>query len=144
MQLSKFNNISLYTKNAIICIGALLAFFSIGCHAAADQNGDNSPEAGDELPADFVQFFDRFHADSTYQLAHIIFPLLGIPGQADTLADPKSYRWQKENWSLHRPFNSSNGTFQRSSNLLMPMLFRSNSLTSGHWSRSNNHPAGRD
>ena len=105
-------------KNAIIGIGSFLVLSCVGCHATADQNANSAQESGDELPADFVEFFDRFHADSAYQLAHIIFPLLGLPGNADTLVDPKSFRWQKENWRLHRPFDSGHGTFQRSFTLL--------------------------
>lgn len=35
------------------------------------------------LPADFIDFYLKFHSDSLYQVEHIVFPLKGLPDHAD-------------------------------------------------------------
>ena len=46
------------------------------------------------LPDDFVAFYEKFHADSAYQMAHIQFPLEGYPAQADSSVLAKGdFRW---------------------------------------------------
>ena len=35
------------------------------------------------LSAEFVEFYNRFHSDSAFQMEHISFPLKGIPDYAD-------------------------------------------------------------
>ncbi len=64
--------------------------------------------------ADFDVFFDKFHRDSLYQMQHITFPLEGLPSDAnaETIASG-SFRWDAENWQLHRPFNNANHEFSR-------------------------------
>lgn len=75
---------------------------------------DRSEGTTAELPADFVQFFDQFHADSAFQLNHIIFPLEGKPAtlDADTLPTGERYYWQRSEWRLHRPFADPSGEFE--------------------------------
>jgi hypothetical protein len=73
----------------------------------------NREEKG-TLPKDFVAFYDKFHKDSAYQVAHITFPLEGFPTQADSsVFDNGGYRWQKENWQMHRLENFSDSLFVR-------------------------------
>ncbi|MBK9736697.1 MAG: hypothetical protein IPO92_17760 [Saprospiraceae bacterium] len=64
--------------------------------------------------AEFKQFYDAFSTDSVYQMEHIIFPLEGARRLIDSLdkADP-DFRWQKENWVLHKQYDDMNGTFSR-------------------------------
>ena len=71
-----------------------------------------APDA--ELPADFVAFFDQFHADSAYQFDHIIFPLEGLPAtlDIDTLPALERYFWQRSDWRIHRPFADPSGEFE--------------------------------
>ena len=71
----------------------------------------DSPQA---MPAGFADFFEQFHRDSIYQMAHITFPLEGIPANADsaTVAGD-SFRWPAATWVLHRPFNDMDGQFSR-------------------------------
>ncbi len=66
------------------------------------------------LPPDFLAFYQRFHDDSLYQLEHIIFPLQGIPAEADsaTIVDGR-FRWQKEDWIMHHPIEDSRTQFSR-------------------------------
>ncbi len=68
----------------------------------------------DTLPDDFVDFFERFHQDSAYQLEHIIFPLEGLPGaleKTDTVATQRFF-WQREGWAVHNPFTDPSGQFE--------------------------------
>lgn len=57
-----------------------------------------------QIPSDFLNFYDRFHQDSLFQVNHIIFPLA---------QKTDSTKWMKENWIMHKPFNSLNGEFSR-------------------------------
>lgn len=72
------------------------------------------PVATKTSPQDFDQFYERFHLDSAYQLAHIIFPLEGVAARDSSyVASDEPFRWQKEKWILHRPFNDMGGAFTR-------------------------------
>ena len=75
---------------------------------------NKTPDQGQEIniPSDFYDFYKKFHNDSLYQLAHIIFPLEGIPAE-DSLKNDQ-FRWTKEKWRLHRPFDDMGGTYKRS------------------------------
>lgn len=61
----------------------------------------------DELPEDFLAFYDDFHKDSLYQLEHIVFPLEGK--RPDTTGE---LTWQRESWIMHRSFQDM-GAFTR-------------------------------
>ena len=68
----------------------------------------------DTLPADFVEFYDKFHTDSLYQMEHIIFPLEGLPnslGDGDTTST-KRFFWKREEWKKHNHFNDPSGQFE--------------------------------
>jgi len=71
-------------------------------------------ETNEEMPTGFLAFYQRFHDDSLYQLEHIIFPLQGIPAEADsaTIVDGR-FRWQKEDWIMHHPIEDSRTQFSR-------------------------------
>ncbi|MFT4666922.1 MAG: hypothetical protein ACI8YQ_001147 [Polaribacter sp.] len=59
----------------------------------------------------FEAFYERFHSDSLFQIAHITFPLEGVP-RLDSLGRyPEGFRWQQENWLLHRPFDIRDSSF---------------------------------
>jgi len=59
--------------------------------------------SSNDVPADFLVFYTQFHSDSLFQMAHINFPLEGLPAYADsvTLAEGNFY-WQKEDWGMHK------------------------------------------
>jgi hypothetical protein len=63
---------------------------------------------------DFVAFYERFHEDSLFQMRHIIFPLQGLPPEVDsaTLAE-QHFRWERDNWVMHRPLPVEGGEFTR-------------------------------
>ncbi len=61
-------------------------------------------EISKEVPADFLQFYMKFFADTTYQLSHIVFPL--------KMKSDSTY-WQKEDWVYHVPFSDDSGQFKQ-------------------------------
>lgn len=63
-------------------------------------------------PQDFQAFYNRFLADSLYQMAHIQFPLEGIPNNASRIEQTGPFRWEKANWRMHRSFNPDSTGFQ--------------------------------
>ncbi|MEM1327705.1 MAG: hypothetical protein AAGI23_17215 [Bacteroidota bacterium] len=71
---------------------------------------DTEAESVDVVLADFNTFYDQFHEDSTYQKAHILFPIQGIPSNADslTLAD-RNFRWTEENWVVQNAIAANSG-----------------------------------
>lgn len=51
---------------------------------------------------DFDKFYYRFHIDSTFQLAHINFPLEGLPSHyGDSDIEVGTYKWTKDTWKHH-------------------------------------------
>ena len=81
--------------------------FSCRREAPADQLPDS-------LEPDFVDFYEKFHRDSAFQMSHIVFPLQGLPSEVDslTLAEGRFY-WQQEDWIMHRPLDAGDQDFQR-------------------------------
>lgn len=70
----------------------------------------------DEQPDvnDFATFYEQFHNDPDFQIAHISFPLEGLPSNADaeTIA-AGDFRWEAADWQLHKTFDESNAEFER-------------------------------
>lgn len=80
----------------------LFTAFVISCK---NEKATEEPEFfKEEMPADFLNFYDLFHSDPNFQMDHIIFPL-----QMQSDSTP----WQKEDWVLHIPFSSQGGEFTR-------------------------------
>jgi hypothetical protein len=61
----------------------------------------------EELPESFLEFYDRFHKDSLFQLQHIVFPLEGRRPDSTNIL-----QWNKDEWVIHRPFDNM-GVFKR-------------------------------
>lgn len=85
---------------AVLCLlGGLYA-----CQSTAESESGGQLQVPEELPQSFADFYDRFLTDSIYQMAHILFPLQGLPDKADSATiTGNSFRWQIEDWKLHRP-----------------------------------------
>ena len=96
---------------------ALLFLLACGNEAPAPEAADTAP-ATIPPPAvdltDFNAFYQRFHRDSAYQLAHIRFPLEGLPGGADSLQlTTTDFRFRRADWVLHRPVDYEMSEFTR-------------------------------
>ena len=61
---------------------------------------------------DFADFYKRFLRDTAYQMAHIDFPLSGLPEQADSSTIATGvFTWKKENWVIHQAFDVEKSGF---------------------------------
>ena len=83
---------------------AILVLIVISCN--------KKPHLDADLPKGFVEFYDRFHEDSIYQMDHIIFPLEGLPPGGGNGEDD-NYKWGKDGWAMHKPFDESNTEYVR-------------------------------
>lgn len=93
-----------YTTMAII-----LLLLLVGC-GREEQVEEQLPDAY----ADFAEFYERWHRDSTFQMEHIQFPLQGLPPRADSATVARNnFFYQQEDWTLHRPVNYSKSDFNR-------------------------------
>lgn len=61
-----------------------------------------SKSESEGLPADFVEFYDKFHSDSVFQIEHCLFPMEGLPDQADSTLNSADFRWTADNWRTHK------------------------------------------
>lgn len=69
---------------------------------------------GEAVPADFLVFYTQFHSDSSYQMAHIDFPLEGLPEYADsTILAEGNFKWQKDNWEMHKNLDARKEDFAK-------------------------------
>lgn len=92
---------------------ALILLFG-ACGNGTDSNKTEATEGKEATYQEFAAFYERFHRDSAYQMERIMFPLPGLPREADsTLIASGSYRWTAENWSLQRPLNLQQSNFKR-------------------------------
>jgi ribosomal protein L20A (L18A) len=66
------------------------------------------------LSEDFEKFYEQFHVDSIFQMNHIVFPLEGRPAMKDSIPVPSDFRWQKNDWVMHKTYDDMGGTFSRS------------------------------
>jgi hypothetical protein len=99
----------------------------LGGLAACKRNNNPLPASetsatasGNALPADFEPFYQQFHRDSLYQVAHIAWPLQGDRSvQVDSSTYQKqAHQWQPENWVMHRPVDYASGDYRREIRML--------------------------
>ena len=58
----------------------------------------------------FEAFYQRFHQDSLYQIAHIQFPLQGV--SSNPTDNHSAFRWELDDWRMHRPFDEAESGFR--------------------------------
>lgn len=73
------------------------------------QTDTTSPDSDS---ADFGAFYQRFLADSLYQMRHITFPLEGLPPHAATEELSGDFRWQPGDWVVHRVLDQQQTGFE--------------------------------
>ena len=98
-----------------MCLRFSLPLFAVICFACnrQPQQTGNTPSQADQtgtlpasetLPSGFLTFYEKFHADSLYQMSHINWPLQGdksVPVDSTTLQLQEVY-WEARNWRMHR------------------------------------------
>jgi hypothetical protein len=90
------------TRYLIFCLALAAA---AGCKRQAST-------AHDSAWGDFADFYERFHQDSAYQMAHIAFPLEGLPQNADSATIAAgTFRWTPENWVIQHGFDLASSDF---------------------------------
>ncbi|MFT5385106.1 MAG: hypothetical protein ACI8VT_002418 [Saprospiraceae bacterium] len=109
-----------YAIGFLVGVIATATFFTLKLQKMAAsktesfQNTNLSAGEAERMPADFETFYVRFHDDSLYQLTHVLFPLRGLPTNADSLTvTGGNFHWQESDWKMHQPFNSKKGEYQR-------------------------------
>lgn len=60
-------------------------------------------ETTTEIPADFQDFYQQFHTDSVFQMAHIQFPLQSPTGEGTTI------RIDADQWTIQRGIQPASG-----------------------------------
>ena len=92
----------------ICCVSGIL----ISCNNLSKQRNKSLNPAGSvipvdqnlkQLPADFLEFYNKFHSDSLYQMEHIGFPVKGMPDYADP-EDMKEndYYFTADQWVIQK------------------------------------------
>lgn len=76
------------------------------------------------LPPDFVTFYNKFHNDSAYQMAHIEFPLEGYPSGnlKDSTQNGEEFRWTEDKWLMHHLDFFNDQLFTRTFESPMPIV----------------------
>lgn len=89
-----------------------LLFAVISCNSTPKTDTDTTVEdVSVDVPYDFIQFLDEFHTDEDFQLAHIRFPLQGAPSMIVDSIDTATFRWEADNWVMHKGFDPDNEEF---------------------------------
>ena len=92
------------------------------CKPKTDVTSQNEVPKKLELSQEFKDFLLKFETDSTYQMAHIAFPLEGairapqnnlLPDEQERYDSLVPYRWRKNKWKIHHKFNSYDNIFKR-------------------------------
>jgi hypothetical protein len=112
----------------VVCSALLLSSLAACKDKTPDQPAAVESEVQDTLPQDFKVFFDRFHEDTAFQLAHIIFPLEGLPnsqGETDTVPTMR-YFWQQADWKYHHHLTDPSNQFDNWFEVLDPRIIE-------HW-----------
>ena len=95
----------------VILMG-IVALSLFSCKESQKEGDSKHSETVNSGVPNFDEFYQKFHSDSIYQLNHIVFPLEGMPGQAgeQEYTNP-NFRWQKEDWVIHKGFQNINDEF---------------------------------
>ena len=121
-----------YRVLSVVSVFIFTAFFFTNCNRKKETKESFSMEVSKELPADFLAFYDKFHQDSAYQMAHIIFPLEGYPAQVDsaTVAEG-TFRWYAETWRMHKMAGFTSTDFTRTFEEKLPGMINETILQNG-------------
>ena len=83
----------------------------LSCKGKQDQSDSNKKTYQEvAVSADFRSFYDKFLRDSSFQMQSIDFPLNGLPNLSE-VEDYENFKWQEENWIIHKPLNDPNNEF---------------------------------
>jgi hypothetical protein len=123
--------------NKLLLFLSITLLFACGNeNASSTQNASTTNEDGYDF-ADFYEFYQKFHRDSLFQIAHITWPLEGLPNHAgmdSTLNRNEPYYWQKEDWIMHQPIDFQMSEFRRElTPISEDLIFENITHKSGHY-----------
>ena len=96
----------------ILLFGFTFFFACKNKQTAPASTGADQQEA--PLPEGFAEFYQRFHSDSVFQVEHIVFPLAGLPDQADSaMVAGGNFYWQAENWKMQKAIDFELSEYER-------------------------------
>ena len=93
-------------KNLLFTAMLAVLFFACGQEVETPSSMNNS-----EVSNDFAAFLEEFLQDSLFQMEHTLFPLEGIPDNAEASEMDGRFRWQKKDWRMHRPWSAQSSSF---------------------------------
>lgn len=120
----------------------LFIFLCVGIFACG--NNENAPSSSQTPPTnsgydltEFYDFYQKFHRDSLFQIAHITWPLEGLPNHAgmdSTVNRSETYYWEKEDWTMHQPIDFEMSEFRRElTPISEDLIFENITHKSGHY-----------
>ncbi len=88
----------------VFSVSSIALIFGMLCIIACQKKEKSAVPSDGSMPADFANFYEKFHADTAFQMAHISFPLKGLPMHADsaTIVSDDFY-FEKSLWIKHKP-----------------------------------------
>lgn len=101
--------------------------------ACKNRQSSDTPQQPDQItqmvanaqpPADFLSFYEKFHLDSLYQIAHIVWPLSGETSEPiDSIHHRKKLvEWQPQTWRMHHPVDFKSGDYKHEYEMLGDVL----------------------
>jgi hypothetical protein len=101
-----------------IILPLFILLFTFSCKSKEEAAPKQEP-----IPADFINFLDKFSTDTVFQKESITFPLEGRPANVDPDVEiPADFKWQKENWLVHRQFSDKDGSYIRTFNVFKDIV----------------------
>ena len=96
------------------CLISIFLLASCRQHDSQETPTDAQPQQtqalsiGQDSPEGFIDFYQKFHSDSLFQIERITWPLTGkgSRGEEDATPIPK---WSKEDWRHHRRLDTESG-----------------------------------
>jgi len=91
----------------------LFILIGLSCNSSADTKEETTVLEEDALTTtmdEFETFYQKFHTDSIFQKEHILFPLKGLPTNADSaILKSGDFYWQEEDWVTQHLVDPSSG-----------------------------------
>ena len=92
----------------------LFAFFACKNNTEQPATAKTTDADAPALPEGFADFYQKFHSDSLYQVEHIVWPLEGLPNNADSATvAAKTFRWGPEDWRMQHQFDFQVSEYKR-------------------------------
>lgn len=91
----------------------LFIFTLLACQQETSSSESAVAEAPTALPDDFLEFYEKFHADTNFQVEHIAFPLPGKPAPGELPFEVVNFKWTRDGWKMHKRLADDDDTFER-------------------------------